>query len=293
VRPTDAQARRKNLRNLALAGMIALLVYAATNPFVIRNALAAPESLKSNLSNSTDMYAGQQRRAFDGLLRCLELLPECASVVTVCLGALCLIAFIVLRKRGVLVAAAAPLAMFIVAMGLAAGKPAEFGRFLLLPALLLCITSALAMGVISSRRPAAAVFIIGAAVFSGKAPAYLAAFVNDVRTRTETRHLAAEYLAAQPESADAVAVIQEPAPYAVPPLDFAHTRVKLLPPQRPATVAKDELPLYLVFTADDARAHASAWWRDYYAPAAQFGNLARPARITWADKPVFVFSRKP
>ena len=87
-------------------------------------------------------------------------------------------------------------------------------------------------------------------------------------------------------------MIQEPAPYAVPPLDFAHSHVVLLPNESPDNLDAAQLPPYLVYTADDETDHAGAWWRAYYAPLAQFGNLRRPARITWADKPVFVLKRR-
>jgi hypothetical protein len=91
---------------------------------------------------------------------------------------------------------------------------------------------------------------------------------------------------------DAIGVRQEPAPYAIPPLDFARRRVLLLPKHRPESFAADALPRWFVLTADDARGFADAWWREEYEPRASFGTGPwERARITWANKSVWVFER--
>ena len=91
----------------------------------------------------------------------------------------------------------------------------------------------------------------------------------------------------------AIAVIQEPAPYAVPPLDFAHRQILWVPPVRPAEIDPQSLPPWLVFTTDDATDYQNAWWRQYYRPAAEIPSQPRGySRITWANKPVFILQKK-
>ena len=73
----------------------------------------------------------------------------------------------------------------------------------------------------------------------------------DVRGVRESRHEAGAYISARLPRGAAVGVIQEPAPYCVPPLDFAHNRILLLPATLPSNLSAAELPQWLVFSADD------------------------------------------
>ena len=119
-------------------------------------------------------------------------------------------------------------------------------------------------------------------------------FWHDARGTHESRRLAAVYLEEHLAPADTIGVLQEPAPYAVPPLDFAHRRVFLLPPAAPPELDRLGLPDWLVFTADDPQTHAGAWWqRDYQFVATFPADHSSLSRIAWADKPVFVYRRSP
>jgi hypothetical protein len=122
---------------------------------------------------------------------------------------------------------------------------------------------------------------------------YIDAFAADARDSSESRRLAAMNLATHMRPSDSIAVIQEPAPYAVPPIDFARRRVVVLPPVRPPELDAALLPEWLVLTSDDSREHAGAWWRDYYTAQHVWTGDFGPARICWASKPAYIYRRTP
>ena len=71
----DPWPRRINV--LFGATMVGFAVYFLTNPYVLINAIAAPEILRSNLSNSTAMYG---KRGLGGIFNALLLVIEGASI---------------------------------------------------------------------------------------------------------------------------------------------------------------------------------------------------------------------
>jgi len=182
--------------------------------------------------------------------------------------------------------------MLLLAAALAAGKPAEFARFLILPVLLLCVATAILLGALARRRPLLGLVALIAMLLTMDTQAYVRAFATDAYGDREPRAQAAVFLRDRLGPADAIGVLQEPAPYAVPPLDFAHRRIVLLPAQRPASLDPAQLPAWLVFAADDDDAHAGAWWHADYQLAARFQPAGAPlSRIAWASKPTFVYGR--
>jgi hypothetical protein len=90
---------------------------------------------------------------------------------------------------------------------------------------------------------------------------------------------------------DELAVVQEPASYSIPPLDFQRVELRLLPPREPRELDPRELPRWLVRSADDSRSGLDAWWRRYYRPLASTVPDDKAARIAWANKPVFIYTR--
>lgn len=287
-----AAPRRRTLGHLALAGGLALTVYLLTNPYIPYNMLINRGALGSNLSNSIAMYQDQMRHAAAGAARVEELLREGAGAAIPLAGIIGLLLLLGRRPGPTLVGAAPGLAILLMGVLLGAGKPAEFARFLILPVLLLCVATAGLLTTLARRH--LAVGIVATVIVLGlmHTPAYLRSFVRDARGNTESRHLAGCFLREQMRPKESVGLLQEPAPYAVPPLDFARRRVLLLPAARPPHLDEAGLPDWLVFTADDDRRHAGAWWRPYYEFEARFpAGSARLTPIAWADKPVFVFRR--
>lgn len=286
-----AAQRPGMLRHVALAALLGAAIYTATNPYVIYNALFNRAALGSNVSNSTAMYADQMRHVLDGATRTASLTLRGAGVVTVALGVAGFIALLRRRPGYTLAASAAGLGIVALSILLAAGKPTEFARFLVLPALLLAVAAARVVVRLTSSPLRAWTLVVIAAIASG-APAYVAAFAADISETGDTRRRAAEYLRDQLSADDSIAVVQEPAPYAVPPLDFAHRRVVLLPPVEPPAAEVAALPEWLVRTADVEADQPSAWWRRHYRCVERWGTLGLfTDRITWAAKPTFVYRR--
>lgn len=284
--------RRAATRDLALAAVLGMAVWLVTNPYIPYNFLFNRAALLSNLANSTAMYEGQAAQLTAGLARSAVLLWEGAGAGPVLAGLIGAAWLLRRYPRPTCVVLAAGVGMLFICGLTGAGKPAEFARFLILPALLLAVAAGWLVGTLARRRAwlgiLAAVLVLG----SPRTGAYVRAFLHDTRGTHESRRHAAIDLLSRAAPHDAIAVLQEPAPYAVPPLDFTQRRVLLLPPTAPADLAPAELPPWLVFTADDERAHADAWWHAYYAPAARYPAADHPLTpITWADKPVFIYTR--
>jgi hypothetical protein len=187
---------------------------------------------------------------------------------------------------------ALPLAVLGMAALLGAGKPAEYARFMVLPQLILVVFAACVVVRLAERHPVWALLAVAAMLLVLPTPAYVRSFVRDAAGRNESRKVAGEYLQRVVATGAPIGVLQEPAPYAVPPLDFTRRTIMLLPHGRPADLNREKLPEWLVFTADDSLTHAAAWWHRFYERVTEFpprGTGRSP--IAWADKPVFVYRR--
>ncbi len=279
-------------RDLAVAALLAVGMYVAANPYVAWNLVANRAALDSNLANSWAMYQDQIARAGAGAVRVAVLLVEAAGWGLPVAGGAGLIWAWRRHGRPVALAALPGLGFLLMAVLLGAGKPAEYARFLILPALLLAVAAGAVLAAIMRRRLAVGVLATLIVVGLMSTPAYVGAFAQDAGGVNETRRQAGRWLAARADAADAIGVLQEPAPYAVPPIDFAHRTIWLLPTERPAGLEAAVLPPWLVFTADDEHTHADAWWQSEYELAACFPATGRPARIAWANKPVFVYRKR-
>ena len=284
--------RRQLVNHLLCAAGLAIAVYLLTNPYILYNYLFDRQSLASNISNSTAMYANQIRQAAMGAVRVAELLVESCGLGVIGAG---LIGFVRLLRRWpreTWLVAVSGLAMLLICVLLGAGKPAEFARFLILPVSLLCIAAA-ALLVRLARRQRLLALIAGCVVlWLMRTPAYINSFAVDAADQNESRHLAAQYLREHANPDDSIGLLQEPAPYAVPPLDFAHREVLWLPPSEPTQFDRAELPPWLVFTADEGDVHVGDWWTPHYRQVIRLpSDEATFSQIAWANKPVFVYRR--
>jgi hypothetical protein len=286
---TRWHAGRRTRRDLLLAGGLALAVYLLTNPYTPYNLLLDRASFASNVANSTAMYS--IGRIPEGLARVGQLLLESCGP-GVLLGGLVALGYWFSRwPRETVVTSAPGIAMLVLCVAIGAGKPAEFARFLLLPAILLAVGTAGLLAVLGARRLGWAVVATVVVLAVMRTPAYVHSFYVDARFKHEARHRAARYLRENVRPAAAIGVVQQPAPYAIPPLDFAERKVFLLPPRKPAE-PQGELPEWVVLTADDARAYRHAWWQPDYELVEQFAaSPLQLSRIAWANKPVFIYRR--
>lgn len=281
--------RRAARRGVLRAMLLAAGVYAATNPYVVYNALFDRAKLASNLSNSTAMY--DVGRAPQGAARVATLLLEGVGPGVVVIGAIGLIVVLRRRPRQALVALAPAAGLLLICVAIGAGKPAEFGRFLALPGLLLCVATGAALAQLRRRGPLLSIVPLVVVLLTTGAPRYLGAFLQDALGAAESRRLAGVFLARHMGDLDELAVVQEPAPYAIPPLDFMRIELRLLPPVEPRGLDPSELPRWLVLSADDSGVGLGAWWRRYYRPLASTVPDDKSAKIAWANKPVFVYLR--
>lgn len=284
-------ALRPTLLSLASGGALVLIIYAVSNPYLILNSLFHVKHVSANLGNSTAMYTIGLDRFAPGAVRVGELLLECCGTGVLIVGTLGTGLLLARRTRTALLLLAPAAAMLLVGIALGADKPGEYGRFLLIPTVFLAI----AAGWGATRIRGAGGLLTAALllVLSGaRAWDYAAAFAADAHGN-ETRLAAAAGIEQRIPRGVPIGVFQEPAPYAVPPIDFAHREIRLLPrtanPDALHTLIPD-LPEWLVLTADTPNTHAQAWWRPFYQPFVSFGPDTPPV-ITWANKPVYIYRR--
>ncbi len=279
--------RRLRLRWLGLSAGLALAVYAITNPYVIAHLVTGSGALTSNITNTTEMYSIS--RFGRGMIRILEIAITAAGPLPLLLALLGVGASI--TRMGKLVAiVAVPALLLTLGLSLvAASKPAEFARFLVFPAAIVALGAAVFIRYLWRKNAWLGGVLLLLTILTTPTHAYLRSFLLDAGVTTEARYRAGAWLTARVPMTTPIAVIQEPAPYAIPPLDFADRTVLLLPTDRPLP---DPLPQWLVVTADTADAIPDTPWRDRYAIVQTFGTDGPPSPITWANKPVFILELK-
>ena len=259
----DATGARRRVVDAALALFAGGLLYALVNPFVVYHALFDRAPFASNLGNSTAMYGGGGIGA--GVWDAVRILGLAVGLPMT--GALVLAAVVwIVRLRsdkprhGVPLAGAgvdavaepdqrhgapwlverderplgwllgaAAVAVLCFFVPLAAGKPAEYARFGIVPvaAGVVALVSFLARW-----RP----WLCGVAPLLAAVAGvgYVANFVIDAGPN-DTRTRVAEWLAARAgEGDDEVLTRYEPAPWGVPPMDLWHWRITLGPARSPA-----------------------------------------------------------
>jgi hypothetical protein len=249
--------RRRLLVTVASAG-VGAAVYAATNPYVVAHQFWRREVFASNVNNSAAMY--HVGSPLQGLANELSL---AAAGVTAPLALAGLIGAAALgvravwkwkdrsdaeqsrRSVGLLLAAPAMLIAGQFAV-IGAGKPAEFGRFLLVPDVFLLVEAVVAVSTFlrtsPGRRPGGVVIgpvvrlardavmavLLSSAAWGGFV--YLRGFVADARPVT-SRLREAELLRLMLRSGTArkLAVAADPAPYCLPPVDLFRWQIVKVP----------------------------------------------------------------
>lgn len=220
-----------------VGGLIGGLVYLLTNPYVAINFFTNREVLRSNLSNSLAMY--EIGRWPEGLLNALSLIATGMSVPLALAGLVAVIGMAVVRVVGrgradsgpavgwlLAVPAVIILAQFI---GLAAGKPGEYGRFAVFIDLSLMLAAMAGVSMLprSGLRGLVVCLLVGLTAWPGLQS--LKAFARDcgdAPTRIQTAHKLAK---ARERGARTIGIFAEPAPYNFPPVDLFDWQIMLLP----------------------------------------------------------------
>ena len=285
-----ARGRAARVRALLAAGVCALVVFVATNPYPIYNALFRPERLSGNLDNSTAMYRFGGFSA--GATRTAQLLLECCGPAALLFGVVGLIQCARRWPRQTALVCAPAAALLVLCLCIGAGKPAEFARFLLLPAITLLLAAAIFIADVVRRRRMWGICVFVLALALMRTPAYLRSFYLDTRQTHDSRRLAGLYIHGHIPADESIGLLQEPAPYSVPPLDFGHREIRLLPAANPTRHDYLLLPNWIVLTADDETVYHDRWWRSSYRLERTFAGRAwELSRIAWANKPVYVYRR--
>jgi hypothetical protein len=259
---------------------VGVLVYFLTNPYVPYDWLFHRSAMISNLRNFQSVYHFQISLA--GIGNAIYLTAISASPVVALMGGLGMISLawraIQMRKNvepaetrrratGLLLAIPA-LCVGGQFLGFAAGKPGEFGRFMLLMDLFLLVEGVVALATFI-RNPT--VRLVGGAmiVISTAIPGfcYLRGFLRDSRPTT-SRLVAAEQL--RSASVRQLAVFAEPSPYCAPPFNLFDAQIILMPPNPVANGMRAEITALKVTDGPEN--------------VGTFRRLWTWTPISWADK---------
>lgn len=243
---------------ILLAGaIIALDVYFATNPYVLKHLLSwhAPANpLRSNLANSAAMYRPQFSVA--GMGEAALLLGYAATPPVILLGLVGAVVLLrpsraasgdpALQRALVLLLAAPALAILAQFALVAAGKPGEHARFAMFPAVVLLLLAVAGTWRLGRGGWLAWIGLLLIAVRVGVGGAsYLWHFVDDASG--STRLAAAERLRERmPAVGGTLAVSAEPAPYACPPVDLFRHQIVLVPRGAPTPPPHADVCLFPV-----------------------------------------------
>jgi hypothetical protein len=277
-RVEDAEHRNAGRRGwgvTALALVAGVVVYAATNPWVIYHVLFDRAIFRSNIGNTTAMY--EARDIGGSFLHGLALLGIAAGALFAIALVTGVLVFLARRSRlgarsWLLVTAGA--AVLVYYFPLSGGKPAEYARFGIVPMAVLVIAFFAVAGrglfpLAGQRRwlSVAGVLLVGV---SGVP--YVANFVADSGPH-DTRTRAAERVAgALEEGATKLGLWAEPAPWSSPPFDLWGWRAEL------ATSSDHDMVIRAV-DDDSDRLHMV------------IGAFITP--ISWANKPFWLFEYGP
>ncbi len=265
-----------------------VLAYAATNPYVPINLIRDASAVASNFSNTSVMYRGGP--VADSLGSGAKRLLEAASIPAIAIFVASIVAVLSRRRRlgamGVLLVVPASIAL-LQFFALAAGKPGEYGRFALFPVVAIAIGCAWIIGLIPHRGLRLSTMIVAPALIGVLATLpYVTAFNLDAR-RQGTRELAAVEIDTLAAPGRTLSVRAEPAPYAVPPIDWWQWRAVLDPT---GETTGDPATADVAVRAVDSLADLPpppAGYRRLYIDAGQ-----RPSPITWANKPFEILVRE-
>ena len=270
---------------------LGLAVYLVTNPYVAINAVANRAVLQSNLRNSTAMY--EIGRVGEGLVRVVELTIEGATLPVLVLGAagLCVLA----GRRESMPLVVPAVVVFVQFVLLGAGKPAEYGRFGVFCNAALAIGTACLVGrcgvdTAGGRRPgvrgiAAAGLIVLCTGYFGAG--YLHNFRQDAQadnTRSQFGPELDRCVTRDPrDGRPVVCVLADPAPYGLPPMNFAQVHLWRYP-SLAAYQADPRGVLVLPADANPPRGPQSAGL------TCCGGTGAAPfSPISWANKPMVIY----
>lgn len=288
--------------------LIGAATYLLTNPYIAINLFINREVLRSNFGNSLAMYA--IGRWPEGVVNAARLVAEGASLTAAIIGALAMLIGIVrylVFPRGVAdgsansaapwgevrdwLLLAAPVAVILLQfIALAAGKPGEYGRFAVLPDVVLGLAAVVGVSRMFQKRAGQAIgltMFLCLVIVPGYV--YLSAFLTDSRAGGSRLAGARLLDLLSAGGARTLAVYAEPAPYGLPPVNLWEWRVILLP--KDYRIEDADLPIDAVVKAVDDYGPTEEPPEGY-----MIWTIPREARvghdISWANKPFAVWVRR-
>lgn len=284
----------ERIRIILAAGILGVLVYLLTNPYVPINLIYNRALLKSHFSNTSVMY----HITGAGMIHAIRLMMEGTGLAAGIFGSVGVVVFVLAgwKKRrnpdageGSYIAGwllGLPALLMAVQFALVAdGLPGEFGRFFVLPDIVLMIAALAAIVKLTPNaglRLVSLVLVIVSGVLLGSN--YLRGFVRDSRPIT-SRMLYAEQLHELNEAElQTLGIYADPAPYCLPPVDLFSWQLIRLPAGGEAMVQPDVL-----VRAVDMHQPAPPGYRRLTAISSDY---ILPTPISWADKPMDIFVRQ-
>ena len=297
---------RARFRTMLIATAAGVAVYVVTNPYVPLNLIYNRAVLRSNLGTSTAMY----QVGGSGWMNGARLLAEGGTTLLTIFGLIgaALLATHARRSRrktaaekdsalmaprlyaaALLAAPAAVVICQFIALG--ADKPGEYGRFGLLPDVTLALFAVAAVA--TNVRDAYArrfcyILLVVATALPGAS--YLAHFVADSRHPTARLLAARQLRGLNSAGATALAIVAEPAPYSLPPVDLFRWKITLLPKHLQAPLRADDDQV-IVRAVDEIPAGVPDGFQRISLPGPWLVGRF-PARISWAAKPIEILSKK-
>lgn len=304
----------RRLGVMAGAVAVGLAVYAATNPYVPINLARGEPVLASNAGNTAGFYRASDVGA--GFVNAARLIAEGTSEVVAvagAVGAIGLAAWAVRRRRQgdvgltdsragwLLLVPALLTAAQMAAFG--AGKPAEYGRFGVLPDVGLMVAAVVALTWLTRAAPlkfaflqpvGLALLVLCSAVAGGP---YLWNFVRDAREITprlaEAQRLR-EIAARHDDAAQPFTVATgpfDPAPFSLPPVDLFRWRLVLLPRGAAPDSLPDVAAADVIIQAIDHPPVPSSSSNGYVTLPSAGPRPQFITPISWAAKPFRVLAR--
>jgi len=268
----------------ALSGAIGATVYLLTNPYIPINLIHNREVLRSNFGNSRAFYhAALTLGGIGNALRLIAVGTAPLLAIAGLIGAISLASRVIkhrkseekeeIRRRATGILLAVP-ALWVAGqcIAFATAKPAEFGRFAILPDIFLMIEAVVAIATFV-RAPKSVAALLAILWITTAIPGgiYLQGFLNDSARHTPRLALADRLQQLNSKGAKTLDVYAEPAPYCQPPVDLWTWQIRLLPrgsESNPQTSDED----VLLRTVDVSEEEGFWGWI--------FGTP-----ISWADKP--------
>lgn len=235
---------RRRMRMLGVGGVSCVAAYLLFNPYVLINLVSHREVLFSNVGNTAAMYA----ISFGGIWNAVGMMGQAMSPVLALYCVLFVLVWTIVKVTGygknsrrdeddgpehvagagVWLLVVPAVLVWVQFMLTASGKPVEYARFFLFPAIALLMIGLAVLGRLVVRAWVSwvcmAILFVGTSVYT---VAYDVAFIHDSTDVTARDRLASEVAEIGKGRPITAGVIAEPAPYSVPPVDLWRTKLVL------------------------------------------------------------------